>query len=187
MKVILAGVVCAIGLLPGIINAAKAQQGYHQLIVNDFQGPPRATGDNTIAYTHCSIDYRYHVIGQKNSYRLTFDVKLILDKDQSWLDKRHVQSQQMLADILKHEQGHYNIAYMEQQEILREASRTRFDANYQAEATSLFNRIHNKYQQLNLNYDEDTRHMLDHVQQHSWDVYFQKRLAYMPPVESVGY
>jgi hypothetical protein len=175
--------ICAAGLFLCIINEARAQDGYHQLTVNDFRGAPRATGDNTVAFTHCSIDYQYHVTGEHNNYHLTFDVRVILDRNQSWLDRNHVVSAQMLARILKHEQGHYTIAYMEQQEILREAHRTFFDANYEAEARALFNRIHSKYEQLNSNYDEDTRHMLDDAQQHSWDIYFEKRLTFMPPVE----
>lgn len=186
MRVSFAGVSYAIAML-FFINMAVGQDRYHQLTVNDFQGIPHPAGDNSIAYTHCSIDYRYHVHGENNRYRLTFDVKLLLDKNQSWMDKKQVSSQQMMAQILKHEQGHYTIALMEQQEILREAARTRFDANYQSQASALFNRIHNKYDRLNVNYDEDTKHMCDNVQQHSWDVYFQKRLAYMPPTQVTGY
>src|ERR1700761_294236 len=183
MRIRFVGVICAIALGLSISNRTMAQEGYHRLNVNDFQGVPRATGDNAIAYTHCSIDYHYHVIGERNNYTLTFNVQLILDKDQSWLDRRRVTSQQLLTQILKHEQGHYTIAFMEQQEILREAHRTHFDANYQAEATALFNRIHAKYEKLNQNYDDDTHHMLDDVQQHSWDVYFEKRLAFMPSMD----
>jgi hypothetical protein len=187
VPVIAGRVVCVIALWLCIINNASAQDSYHQLTAGDFRGIPQATGDNAIAFTHCSIDFRYHATGENNRYHLTFDVRLILDREQSWLNMRQMKSQQMLTEILKHEQGHYFIAYMEQQEILREASRSSFDANYQAEANALFDRIHTKYEQLNLNYDEDTRHSLDRVQQHSWDVYFERRLAYMPPVERVGY
>jgi hypothetical protein len=45
---------------------------------------------------------------------------------------------------------------------------------------ALFNRIDAKYKQLNTDYDEDTQHMTDRVQQHSWDTYFQKRLQFIP-------
>ncbi|WP_299514101.1 hypothetical protein [Mucilaginibacter sp.] len=176
-------VICITGLLFCVLNKASAQEGYHRLSLNDFRGAPRPDGDNSIAYTHCFIDYRYHVMAGNNHYNLSFDVKLVLDRSQSWLDRKRVQSRQMLTEIINHEQGHYIIAYMEQQEILRIANRTHFDANYQAEANALFNRIHTKYEQLTVNYDTDTRHMQDNVQQRSWDVYFKKRLTYMPPME----
>jgi predicted secreted Zn-dependent protease len=90
----------------------------------------------------------------------------------------------MLAEVLKHEQGHYNIAYMEQQELLREVGRTRFEADYQNRAQEIFDRIDAKYKQLNLDYDEDTQHMTNRLQQISWDKYFQRKLEYMPATDS---
>jgi len=87
----------------------------------------------------------------------------------------------MLAEVLRHEQGHYTIAYMEQQELLRTVSKTIFYANYQSAAQSIFNRIDAKYKQLNIDYDIDTQHMQNRTQQQSWDAYFKKRLTYMPP------
>jgi hypothetical protein len=177
--------ICVIGLSLFATNRAKAQYAYRLLTADDFKGAPRSNkGDNSVAFTHCSVDFGYRVIGENNHYNLTFDVRLTMDRQLSWLDKKHILSKQMLAEILNHEQGHYTIAYMEQQEILREANRMHFDANYKEQASALFNRIHYKYEQLNVNYDTDTMHSLDHVQQHSWDVYFQRRLMYMPPVNA---
>jgi hypothetical protein len=86
-----------------------------------------------------------------------------------------------LADYLKRIIGHYNIAYLEQQEVIRTMTRTRFTSNYRQEAMNIFNSIDAKYKQLNIDYDEDTRHMQNRQQQRSWDIYFNKRLEYMPP------
>jgi predicted secreted Zn-dependent protease len=169
-----------------LINGALAQ-GYHQLTAADFKGSPASKTDNAVAYTHCNIDMRCRVITEKGDRRITASVQLTLNRELSWLDKRKIASSQMLADVLNHEQGHYIIAYMQQQELLREISRTRFGTNFQAEASTLFDRIEAKYKQLTFNYDEDTIHSLNRVQQRSWDVYFKKRLAYMPPVAREGY
>ncbi|MCC8424969.1 hypothetical protein [Mucilaginibacter sp. UR6-11] len=180
-------VFCAGCILLCANNLAFGQDGaYRQLTADDFRGAPRPSA-GSIAYTNCTIDFHYHAVGGDNNYRLTFDVQVIMQHDKSWIDKRRITSDRMLTEVLKHEQGHYNIAFMEQQEILREAARTRFTSNYKAQASALFDRIHTKYEHLNANYDDDTRHMLDATQQHSWDVYFQRRLAYMPPVAKVGY
>src|SRR5476651_1688651 len=120
-------VICVVGFLFGLIASAMAQDGYRQLSSNDFRGTPHTTGDNCIALTYCSIDYHYHVTSEKNNYRLTFNVEVILDRERSWLYRKRILSPQMLTEVLKHEQGHYTIAYMEREEILREANRTRFD------------------------------------------------------------
>jgi hypothetical protein len=165
------------------LSAAKAQQPYRQLTIEDFEGYPQHNS-STIAYTHCWIDLKYDVHARKGYYQLAFYVTVEVDKDKSWIDRSRITSPEMLARILKHEQGHYTIAYFEQQELLREFSRTRFGDNYEAAVKDIFNRIHAKYIQLNTDYDEDTNHSQNWVQQVSWDKYFHKRLEYMPPVRS---
>lgn len=96
------------------------------------------------------------------------------------MDKGNITSSEMLSEVLKHEQGHYIIAYLEQQELLREVGKMVFGSNYQYEAQQIFDRIDAKYKQLNQDYDKDTQHMTNRVQQNSWDKYFQKKLEYMP-------
>ncbi|WPU94499.1 DUF922 domain-containing protein [Mucilaginibacter sabulilitoris] len=162
-----------------MMGKAAAQQ-FHQLTVNDFGGTPRANARGVIAYTNCTIDFKYQASRQNGSYIINAFVHLILNTDRSWLDRSKITSPQVLAEVLKHEQGHYTIAYLEQQEVLREIAKTRFSRNYQYEAMAIFSRIDAKYKQLNTDYDEDTQHMTDRVQQHSWDVYFQKQLRFMP-------
>jgi len=167
------------------VYLARAQSsGYHQLRVEEFQGFPDVTSRDNVAYTNCYIDFNYHAKSERGStVLLTCDVKLIFDREKSWINHTKVTSAKMIKDILDHEQGHYMIAYMEQQELLRTINKTRFDTNYQIEASNIFDRIHEKYKQLSLDYDDDTGHMQNHEQQHSWDTYFKKRLAYMPQTE----
>jgi hypothetical protein len=163
------------------VTTAYAQP-YHTLTVDDFQGVPRTNNGEVVAYTNCSIDFRYEAHHERDYYVLNFNIELTVNTDKSWIDRRRITSPEMLAEILKHEQGHYIIAYMEQQELLREVSRTVFRADYQYAAANIFNRVDAKYKQLNLDYDEDTQHMVNRQQQQSWDAYFKKRLDYMPPV-----
>jgi hypothetical protein len=181
-------VMYVIALCLFIGNVALAQGSYHQLLASDFRGIPNSGSNSAIAHTKCSINFHYEATGGEDNFRLIFDARLTVDHARSWIDMKRVVDNKQLARILSHEQGHYTISYMEQQELLRMANRTRFDAyNYRTQADNLFNRIHAKYQELNANYDIDTQNMRDATQQHSWDVYFQKRLLYMPPVEREGY
>ena len=176
------------GITLCVTDFAFAQTSYRQLTANDFRGAPQATGDNTVAHTKCTIDFKYVLAGiEDGTHVLNFDVRVLLRPDKSWINFRRVTTQAMLRRVLNHEQGYYNISCIEQQEILREANRMRFSENYRYEASALFDRIHAKYAVLNENYDIDTRHMLDDKQQHSWDVYFQRRMMYAPPVARAGY
>lgn len=188
MGVRFTGLICASVLILCLNNLVLAQGNYRQLNTADFGGIPTPGNNNAIAHTKCSINFRYEGSGQGDRFKLIADVRLTVDRDRSWIDMRRVTDKKQLARILSHEQGHYTISYMEQQELLRLINRTRFDENYyRSQASDLFNCIHAKYQELNANYDIDTQNMRDATQQHSWDVYFQKRLITMPPVERVGY
>jgi len=163
------------------LAGAQAPEPYHQLSAEEFAGVPQVTSGDIVAYSNCFIDFNYRAKSEKGIYRLTCDIKLVFNRDKSWINKKRATTRTQIEEILNHEQGHYAIAYMEQQELIRTVSKTRFDANYQIEASNLFDRVHDKYKQLSLDYDEDTAHMLNHQQQHSWDEYFRKRVEYMPP------
>ena len=179
------GLVCVMVIIIFLlieVGAVKAQP-YRQLSLEDFQGPIKHSGD-VVAETACSISLKYDVHARDGYYSLTFYVGLEVDKQRSWLDRSRLNSPGKLAEILKHEQGHYIITYFEQQELLRTFTRTRFGNNYKDEVSQIFERIHAKYQQLNRDYDEDTGNSRNVIQQSSWDKYFQRRLAYMPPVSS---
>ncbi|WDF55062.1 DUF922 domain-containing protein [Mucilaginibacter sp. KACC 22063] len=160
---------CFIGMCA--VNA----QAYHQLHTSDFQAKPRA--GNEIAYTNCTVDFSYQPVYNRGNYQLTFNVNLRMNKDQSWLDRSRIISEAMLADVLQHEQGHYNLAYMMQQEMISVFNRTRFGSNYEQQVHNIFAAIKKKYTQLNLDYDEDTAHMQDRKQQNSWNAYFQQQLG----------
>ncbi|MFD2148496.1 DUF922 domain-containing protein [Mucilaginibacter antarcticus] len=176
------------GLLCLNIANPAAAQPYRQLTTSDFRGTPRPGANGAIAHTKCSINFRYEGVGQGNSFRLVSNVSLMVDPYYSWIDLKRVTSPKQLDRILNHEQGHYMISYMEQQELTRQVNRLTFDAyNYKYQASNLFNRIHAKYEELNRNYDAGTQNMRDEEQQRSWDVYFKKRLTFAPPAEAEGY
>jgi hypothetical protein len=155
-------------------------QPYRQLTAADFEGTPRFNRGGAVAYTNCTIDFKYQAHRERGYYRLDFNVQLVMNRYKSWMDRSRITSEKMLAEVLRHEQGHYDIAYMEQQELIRALERTRFSANYQSEAQSLFNRIDNKYKQLNYDYDDDTSHMQNRNQQSSWDAFFRQKIKYLP-------
>ena len=160
----------------GLCFTAANAQPYHKLTIDDFQGMPNYSNGEVVAFTNCSIEYGYTAKPEKNYYVLNFNVRVLMDNDQSWMDKHKIYSAEMMAEVLKHEQGHYNLAYLEQQELLRTVSHTVFYANYRKVAQNIFDRVDAKYQQLNLDYDNDTQHMTNREQQHSWDMFFKKHL-----------
>jgi len=182
MKINFLGVICAVVLCLPALQKVSAQADYQKLSPGDFQGIPRNNGDGVVAYTNCTIDFHYEAHPKGNYYLLTFNIQVTMNKNRSWMNRGMIKTQAQMAEILRHEQGHYTVAYMEKEELLRTVGKTIFYSNYQQQAQAIFDRIDAKYKQLNLDYDADTEHMVDKVQQASWNIYFDRKLAYMPPV-----
>jgi hypothetical protein len=162
-------------LLFSLAIVSASAQPYETLTAADFRGMPKTSGSE-VAYTHCSIAYSYSAKPAQGYYQLRFKVKLVMDRDQSWMDRKRITSPEMMAGILKHEQGHYDIAYLEQQELLRTVSHTVFYANYQQAAQDIFNRISAKYKALNEAYESQTAHSINGQEQQKWDAYFKREL-----------
>jgi uncharacterized HAD superfamily protein len=170
------GRLICIPLLLIFLSAAARAQPYKRLTVDDFRGIPGPANSVVVAKTNCTIEYRYSARPENDYYILNFTITLTMNRDRSWMDRRRLPNAAAVAEILKHEQGHYDISYMEQQELLRTVSHTVFRDDYQQAANAIFERIDAKYKQLNLDYDNDTQNSVNRVQQHSWDVYFARTL-----------
>lgn len=152
-------------------------QSYKNLTFTDFKGMPKsASNQDEIAFTSCSIEYSYLPKKENDYYRLTFTIKLIVNKDQSWIDRSKVTNKKTMNQLLNHEQGHYNIAYLEQQELLGTVRHTVFYEDYADVANNIFSTINAKYRQLNIEYDADTQNSINKAKQRKWDIYFQKKL-----------
>ncbi len=156
--------------------AAAVAQPYKRLMSADFQGEPNGPAGD-IAFTNCAITYTYKAHREGDYYKLDFSILLMMDHYRSWIDRNQVNTPERMAEILKHEQGHYNLAYLEQQELLRTVSHTVFRGNYHAVADAIFDRIDAKYKQLNIDYDADTQNSTNRVQQQSWNAYFDRALG----------
>ncbi|OKS88582.1 hypothetical protein RG47T_4053 [Mucilaginibacter polytrichastri] len=157
------------------VYTVKAQS-YHQLNAADFEGTPER-GSGNIAYTNCMVDFSYKPMVYKGNYNLTFFISMKMNKDRSWIDRMRVNSPEMLAEVLKHEQGHYIFAYLMQQEMQSVFNNMHFGSNYEQQVNTVFNAIKKKYSQLNTDYDEDTSHMQNRAQQNSWNLYFKSQLS----------
>jgi hypothetical protein len=159
-----------------ILPNAGMAQSYRRLTTRDFAGIPAA--DNTFAaYTYCYVSYSYNTTRHNGNYNVDFNVQVLLNSSRSWMRFDQVTTREMMADVLKHEQGHYNIAYLMRNELYSILSHHRYTANYQYEIASLFKDVDAKYHKLNNDYETQTQHMADYKNQQKWDAWFNKQLG----------
>jgi len=159
-------------------NSLKAQF-YQRLAARDFTGVPPA-GENFLAYTNCTVQYTYQVTSHNGQYNVDFDVEMVLNKDKSYIRLSNVTGTDMLLHILRHEQGHYNIAYLMKCELVSVFKHHRYTANYQQEITSLFKQIETKYHKINEDYESQTEHMQNDANQQKWNAWFSRALDSVP-------
>jgi hypothetical protein len=150
-------------------------QAYHRLAARDFAGTP-PPDDAFAAYTYCYVNYFYNATRYNGNYTVSFNVQLMLGTNRSWIRFNQVKTRELLQEILRHEQGHYNIAYLMRNELYSVFTHHRYTANYQAEIAGLFKQVDAKYHKLNQDYENETQHMTDTANQEKWNTWFSKQL-----------
>jgi len=168
--------ICAVMFFILEAGATKGQ-GYRQLTAADFTGSVPAGSAFYVAHTSCNVTMRYNVQSNRSNYRLTFDIALVFNPQRSWINRQMITNADMMAEVLRHEQGHYQIAYLMQQEIIRELNAFRYTGDYQRQANNIFNRIDEKYRRMNADYDSETMHMQDRKQQASWSAFLNRQIV----------
>ncbi|MBW4890447.1 hypothetical protein KXQ82_11995 [Mucilaginibacter sp. HMF5004] len=151
-------------------------QSYHRLTARDFYAAPSSPQSGDIAFTSCQVNYTYQVIHNKNNYDITFDVKLSMDNARSYIRMADVSDREQLQQILRHEQGHYNIAFLLKCEAYTVLSRYHYSANYQREIDYLYRQLETKYKKMNADYEASTEHMQNNDNQEKWNAWFSRRI-----------
>lgn len=156
-------------------SVVKAQD-YRQLTADDFTGQVPTGSGFYVAHTSCNVTMRYNVQSYRSNYRLTFYIPLVFNPERSWINRKMITNADMMAEVLHHEQGHFLIAFLMQQEMIRELNAFRYTGDYQRQANNIFNRIDEKYRRMNAAYDSETMHMQDRKQQANWTVFLNRQL-----------
>lgn len=141
---------------------------------SDFKG--RGTDGSPVkAKTFTYMGYSSKVKNGKFSYKVT----CYFIPKQSWVSRGYLKqcSKAESAYLLKHEQGHYDIARI----IAREADAAlaklkRADKRTIKQARSTFMRYVNKLKTVQARYDRDTRHSLNNAGQSRWNAKIEKGL-----------
>ena len=139
----------------------------------DFKGPPDQSMSYD-AYTHWNINYTSKGISFKGDTAKVagFSVTLTFNENLSW-----VKPEKQTGYLLKHEQGHFDIGLICQQEIIKQLSSTVFfKTGFQEKIQSVFSSVLDKYRLLGIKYDEETDHSKNKTAQNTWNGFFDTEL-----------
>ena len=163
-------------LLLGIFLKSSAQEvlingktGERLLVWNDFTGTPDAAS-SYFAYTYWNLNYRYTGVKMDADTVSLKGLQMTLqfDGSRSWVNQP-----KSTDELLKHEQGHFDLGRLCQLEILAIVKTTVFyKADFKSQLKTIFTNTVDKYKALGRKYDEETNHSINKQKQEEWNNFF---------------
>lgn len=153
-----------------IISGEKTSR---KLKWSDFSGKPDKSSGH-YAYTWWNINYRTGQAEMKGDsiYFPNLVITLILDPDKSWRLK-----DKETDDLLKHEQGHFDVGILCMNELL-EKMKGPFARGGQSGYQIVFNQTLAKYTQMGAKYDYETQHSRNKEEQKKWNEFFEENVKH---------
>jgi hypothetical protein len=130
---------------------------------SDFKGKPRNT--NFMAESNCI--FTYMAIPEVKDFTLILHIRIAacFDRNTSW-----VKRDQMKAELLAHEQLHFDICELNIRLLKENLKLVRMNPmEYEKPIDKLFNEAWENYQREQQNYDNETQHGLKADQQNKWE------------------
>lgn len=144
----------------------RGSEGNRGLQWDDFTGLPDSTSP-FYSQTFWNVNYKYSGFTFKpDTLILTnFSVELQLNPEKSWVKKKYE-----TPELLRHEQGHFDVGRLLQLEFLQDVNFTIFHIyDYEQKLKILFSDLLNKYIAMNSQYDEETDHSNNKQKQAEWN------------------
>ena len=153
----------------------KAQQ--REVLDWEFFKNDRPANAKWQAFTWYNIFYRYRVLSfEGERAKLSFDVTSKMDTAKSYFETaRRLKND---TSLLKHEQGHADIAFIYAVKLKDTYANTTFlKANYKEHVKEIFDRIFAQMMAEQEKYDTEVDHSKNKEQQRRWNSYFEKTIA----------
>jgi hypothetical protein len=152
--------------------AAEFQWAEHQkLSWEDFQGPVRASDEESAAATHCGMGFRINGMTQSGKPDVTVYNTFYTKK--SWV--RH---DAKITSILEHEQGHFDLCEIFTRKLRLRVSDVSLNTPDMKESLlAIFSDVNNEYEICQQAYEDETTHGTNIHEQKRWMEKISKELS----------
>jgi hypothetical protein len=150
-------------LLPSVLSAQSKDEellewnAARKLTWSDYKASPNPESDAAASTTtYLGIDYNI------SSTSFSYKIQSLFSKTRSWgLHKT--------AYILGHEQGHFDIAEVFARKLHKEMSEYKFNKKtYQKDLQKIYNEVTGEKEDVQNEYDRETRHSINKEKQAEW-------------------
>lgn len=144
-----------------------------KLTWDDFRGPVDHSSAHH-AMTTWSLEYNMEDVRAKGNIieigKMNVTVKM--EPQRSWCIREKITD-----DLLKHEQGHFDIGILCMREFMSIINETTFTKNdLEPKMKKIFNDVLSKYHHLGIQYDQETDHSNNKDAQQIWNTYFEESM-----------
>lgn len=151
----------------------SGQEGNRMLTWEDFAGTPD-NSSSYFAYTAYSTKFKFDGVSFEGDKAILkgFLMTLEFEPKKSWVKKG-----KETTDLLKHEQGHFDVGLLYMQEVMEKIVSYSFTrSGYKEEFEKLMKDLHKKYVDMGTKYDEETAHSIKKDEQEKWNVFFGEKV-----------
>ena len=135
-----------------------------------FRGSPKPDAEfASVPFIYYRYYYQVDQQMDDGTVKLIVRVKVLPDSAKSYFDLSRVK-ESYVANLLNHEQGHINIAYINGNRLRSALNLTVYSLNYKQEIKTAFDKYLAEFDKLQTQYDEETNHSIDAKAQRIWDV-----------------
>ena len=123
------------------------------------------------AMSAVGIHYKYSSLAVGDVVKIKFEINSKFDKTKSWSRK-----QLRTADVLRHEQLHFDISELVARQFRKEAESSSYSKHYKIEIAAVFNRYTAYLERLQKKYDIQTEHSKNKLRQKEWENIIHREL-----------
>ena len=157
---------------PTLAQGDSSVEWGNPITYGDFQSTPART-DTAAANISVTILLGY---AAAKDGTLKFKVGAVMDKDESWIKKEFRRDH-----ILKHEQGHFDIAQIFARKLEAALKTRTFTSRDVQMLHDLYDKYLNEMNDVQVRYDEETRGGWDLLAQSKWRRYIERELQGVRP------
>lgn len=136
----------------------------------DFSGKPDPKSSFD-AWTYAGLNYSYSWYYSGNEIKVDLETYAYFDPAQSWVKKG-----KMSADLLEHEQIHFDIAELHVRYFKETVHSFQFTKNIESEIDSLYDSIFERMLAMQIKYDAETDHYKNKEGQTKWAQFMKEEL-----------
>jgi hypothetical protein len=149
------------------------QEGNRLLQWSDFKGTPDESSPY-FAYTAWKTNVKFSGVRFEGEKAIVsgFEMTVEFDENKSWVKKGKESD-----ELLKHEQGHFDVGLLYMRDVLSSFPSVSFTrTNFKEEFKNFIEAIHKKYADMGKQYDSETNHSILRDTQAKWNSFFDQQI-----------